>query len=67
MTTSCFMTQALLADAMCQPHTTIWAGDGWVAPKGFPRRELLCCPTIGGKTWRVKTQRLLKFLRVVTA
>ena len=41
---------------------TVWTPQGWKAPKGFPRRELLCIPTEGGKTWSVSTDRLLAWL-----
>ncbi len=44
------------------PTFTIWTPQGWQAPKGFPRRELLCCPSEGGRTWRVDSLRLLAWL-----
>lgn len=53
---------ALLADGFGLEWLTIWTPDDWKAPKGFPRRELLCVPSAGGKTWRVKTKRFLKFV-----
>jgi hypothetical protein len=53
---------ALLADGFGLEHFTIWTPDAWKAPKGFPRRELMCKPTQGGTTWRVKTKRYLKFV-----
>lgn len=55
---------ALLADGFGMEYFTIWTPEGWKAPKGFPRRELLCVPATGGATWRVKTKRLLKFFNV---
>jgi hypothetical protein len=41
---------------------TVWTPQGWRAPRGFPRKELLCVPSMGGKTWRVNAARLVKFL-----
>lgn len=43
---------------------SIWTPDGWKAPKGFPRRRLMCCPTIGGKTWQISPAGLLRYLRI---
>lgn len=43
-------------------NATIWTPADWKAPKGFPRRTLLCVPTAGGKTWSVSTDRLLAWL-----
>lgn len=41
---------------------SFWAPHCWKPPKGFPRRELLCCPYDGGSMWSVDAARLLKFL-----
>jgi hypothetical protein len=40
----------------------VWTPEGWKAPKGFPRRELMCKPTIGGSTWDVSVARLVAYL-----
>jgi hypothetical protein len=40
----------------------VWTPQGWKAPKGFPRRTLLCKPTAGGSTWTVSVQRLIAWL-----
>lgn len=50
------------AEAAGLEYFSIWTPDGWVAPKGFPLRELLCNPATGGSTWSVKTKRFLKFV-----
>jgi hypothetical protein len=57
----------LLAEArallrMDVEYMAVWTPQGWKAPKGFPRRELLCIPSTGGKTWQVKTARMVKYL-----
>lgn len=41
---------------------TVWTPQGWKPPKGFPRRELLCCPTEGGNTWSISTSKLIRYL-----
>ena len=53
---------ARLFEAQSVKQMTIWTPDGWKAPKGFPRRELLCKPTTGGNAWRVSVPRLIAWL-----
>lgn len=55
-------TLALLCEHAEAETITVWTPQGWKAPKGFPRRELLCCPTQGGKTWRINRKRLLAWV-----
>lgn len=52
---------AIALDAMGIEFMTVWTPQGWRAPKGFPRRELLCCPAKGGKTSRINVRRLLGY------
>jgi hypothetical protein len=40
----------------------VWVPQGWKAPKGFPKRELLCCPSAGGRTYRVDARKLHDYL-----
>lgn len=54
-------TARTLADAGAQ-SMSVWTPQGWKAPKGFPRRTLLCKPTVGGSTWTVSVQRLITWL-----
>jgi hypothetical protein len=60
-------TQALAHVAFGLKTMSIWTPDGWKAPKGFPRRTLLCKPTQGGNTWSVSAAGMCRFLRVELA
>ncbi len=42
-------------------HMTVWTPEGWKAPKGFPRRELLGISAFGGKSWSVSAKALVKW------
>jgi len=57
-------THALACVAVGIKHMSIWTPDDWSAPKGFPRRSLLCRPSVGGKTWRVSAAAMCRYLRV---
>lgn len=56
--------KAILCRAMGQKSMTFWSPDGWKAPKGFPRRSLVCKPTQGGSTWAVGTLAMCRYLGV---
>jgi hypothetical protein len=45
----------------------IWTPEGWKAPKGFPRRVLLCKPSQGGSTWSVSAAAMCRYLGVELA
>ena len=55
---------ALVLKGQHVERISFWASDDWRAPKGFPRKELLCVPAQGGKTWSVKVDKLLAFMGV---
>ena len=42
-------------------HMNVWTPQGWKPPKGFPRRELLCVPAMGGRTSSVDAAKLVKW------
>lgn len=52
-------TLLVLAENSPCESLNVWTPQGWKAPKGFPRRELLCCPSKGGNTWRINREKLL--------
>ncbi len=62
MTPEYLLTTARMFKVLGQPTTTLWTPADWKAPKGFPRRTLLCVPIAGCKTWTVSTDRLLAWL-----
>ena len=58
---------AMLAECVGMKRMSIWTPDGWKAPKGFPRRSLLCCPSKGGNTWQISPAGLLRYLKIARA
>lgn len=50
---------ALVLQEQGATHISLWHPQGWKAPRGFPRRELLCTPTQGGSTVSVRLDKLI--------
>lgn len=50
------------AIAGARDHVIIEVPEGWRAPKGFPRRELMCVNGKGESVYRVRAERLLGWL-----